>query len=271
MHDPLVWVYDILAKVYRHFQPDALFDNGVLPKDMVEYSFDLYLDKDTQIKLKIKILEVLQAILEMVFTDLHFDFARKDFYIQLKYDFLFEHVTQKQIEEYEKFFIAIADFLGSLLEFNDSETNVSICEDLEFDKMLMEFMVNNKFKQEVVFDHQLLYSIFKLVTLIAKYTPLKNVLKMMMDKSELHVFNLIYEAVKSIPPAQQWVMKAGLECIAHLLELETLETSSIQSRLMYKKLSMEQAFIDFLEKTENSDSVETIQLKLKLLRLLAVK
>lgn len=149
MQEPLVWVYDIMAKVFKQFEPSMLIQDGYLPLDLVEYSFGLYRDKETRVKLKIKILNALNAVLNMAYSDQHLDFANKDFYMKLKFDFLKENIETSEMPLYEMFFCSIVEFLCSLFEFNDNATNVSICEDLEFEKLLLEFLVNNKGKPEV--------------------------------------------------------------------------------------------------------------------------
>jgi hypothetical protein len=94
-------------------------------------------------------LDLLTACLSPDYHELHLDFANKDFFSQLKYDFLKENIDEDELRLWDKFFCSIVSFLVSLFEINNPPTNVSICEDLEFEKLLLEFLVHNKQKPEV--------------------------------------------------------------------------------------------------------------------------
>jgi hypothetical protein len=259
MQEPLVWVYEILTKFYSHFETETLVNDDYLPPDLIEYSFKLYMDKDAKINLKIKILNTLTALLSVDFMEQHLNFANKDFYVCLKYDFLNEHIEESKLSLHNTFFCSIANLLKALFEFNDSETNESICEDLEFEKLFLEFLVNNKRKSS------LLFYIYKLMLATAMYTSLPNVRRMLMMKDDFQVFVILFDSIRELEADEQEVIQTGLECVDAILELETLETSESDKLVLREKVALDSNYMSYLEAQSDKDTIDTLQLKEKIL------
>lgn len=111
------------------------------------------------------------------------------------------------------------------------------------------------------FFDQLLFYIFKLQRAISKYTSYDNLNKMLMEKEDFQVLNILYETVKDTPSEYQEVIQEGLLAVDSIIEEELQNTSMIAKCPILDKLKSDQNFIHFLESQSDNETVETIRLK----------
>lgn len=127
--------------------------NEELIRDLIRY----YKDPTGPFTLKAKILNLFKVLICEEYKELHFYLADLDFYRRIKEDMLFdlEKTLQGPGERnyFFKYFEAAVEFFEELFYFNTYESNVGICEDLEFEYFFIDAFVRNASVPQVPTDH----------------------------------------------------------------------------------------------------------------------
>lgn len=144
----LTIVVEILREFFDHFGGSDLMNNMGIPNpEMISDLMKYYKDKNSPFTLKGKILGLFAVFMSEDYREIHFSMTDIEFFRRIKEDMLFDlekspHVSNER-NYFFNFFGEAVEFFESMFQFNDYSTNSGVCEDLEFEYLLIDAFVKN--------------------------------------------------------------------------------------------------------------------------------